>query len=147
VIGLLARRLGEVPAQGRAARDGRLGCVQRLGADLADVVHPHQGAGFPALGVAERRGRFFGGGDRACRGHACKNGAQGRVGGGQKVVERAVHGVLGPARRTGLRASIAFRIAVWQTLHLPVLQRCNETRRTVDILAELLCPGTAGLVQ
>ena len=41
MIGFFARRVGELLAQVSATRAQALCAVKRLGADLADVVHPH----------------------------------------------------------------------------------------------------------
>ena len=49
------RGLLELAPQRRVGRGQRLRAVERLGADLADVVDAHQGAGAAPLGVVERR--------------------------------------------------------------------------------------------
>jgi hypothetical protein len=56
VVRLFARGLLEVRAQGRIARGERLRRVERLGADLADVVHAHQRGRVPALVRRQVRG-------------------------------------------------------------------------------------------
>jgi hypothetical protein len=49
VVGFFARRFLHLLAQQRAAGTDRLRLIQRLGTDLAHMVHPHQGAGQTAL--------------------------------------------------------------------------------------------------
>ena len=57
MVGLVTRRLLELEPQRRAASRQRLGAVERLGTDLADVIDPHQRSGEPLLLAVQRRGR------------------------------------------------------------------------------------------
>ena len=115
VIGLLARGVARSwrAAPGRACRQ-RLRLVQRLRADLADMVDPHQRAGEPALRAVQRRG-----GDVRCRARArrmagARQRAQRIVGGDQKVIGGG-HGRRNslsresriPQRRTWFRSGLA----------------------------------------
>ena len=86
------RRPLELAAQRRVGRGQRLGAVERLGADLADVVDAHQGAGLAPLGVARAARRRAGsatGFGRAARGglesarRAWSQAGQQAVGGGE----------------------------------------------------------------
>jgi hypothetical protein len=51
MVGFLCGGLGELTPQRGVGRGQRLRAVERLGADLADVIDPHQRTGFAALGV------------------------------------------------------------------------------------------------
>ncbi len=96
MVGLLAGGLLELQAQRRIGRRQRLRAVQRLRADLADVIDPHQCAGVAALGLVEWRAGPGRDRPRPRRLRRAVEGAQGVVGDRQKPVERregkATHG-------------------------------------------------------
>ena len=88
VVGFLARGLLEHGPQFGAARRERLRVVQRLRADLADVVHAHQRDRFARFVVGERLGLAHpDGGRRARRRRSRGQRAQGSIGGGDQLVE------------------------------------------------------------
>ena len=62
----------QFPGGSRAGNEG-LAVIQRLGGDLAGVIHPHQRAGLPPLRLGELR-----------HGGARRRGRPGSLGGGEK---------------------------------------------------------------
>ena len=87
MVGLLLGRFEQVLAGGRVAGHGSLAEVQALGADLADVVDPHQSGGMAPGRVGQFRvggsGRVGPGGRRVAQG-----GLQRALGFDQEPVER-----------------------------------------------------------
>ncbi|GHD72269.1 hypothetical protein GCM10007164_19810 [Luteimonas padinae] len=75
-------------AGGRVAGHGGLADIQRLGADLADVVDPHQARGVAALGIVELDFRLSGAWVRPLRTRPAGNGLEGVLGIRQQAVER-----------------------------------------------------------
>ena len=113
MVGFLARGLVEMGLEGRIAGGQRLRAVQRLGADLADMVNPHQRPGLALFAGAERGTVARDGRTGAQRPGRGEKRAQRAVGGTQQGIDRSCHlpslalalrAGLGPvARRTALQ--------------------------------------------
>ena len=118
---LRAARLLEVRPQGRIARGQRLRRVERLRADLADVVDAHQRARFPAL--ARRSSRVLVG--RAGRAGRASRAA------GEKRAQRAVGGAQERSRcERFIGRSDPTRMARLADRATPISHRDAETRRS-----------------
>src|SRR6266702_2238627 len=97
VIAFFPRRLLEFQLQRRIARGERLALVERLRADFAAVIDPHEGGSAPALEVRQIGLRVLPGRGRPARGRDPGHGAQPPVEFGDQPVDGAAsaHGHCG----------------------------------------------------
>src|SRR5439155_5846433 len=89
VIAFFPRRLLELQLQRRIARGERLALVERLRADFAAVIDPHEGGGAPALETRQIGLRVLPGRGRPARGRDPEHGAQSLVEFGDQLVDGA----------------------------------------------------------
>jgi hypothetical protein len=100
VVGLLLGGRQQLLAGAGVARNRRLADIQGLGADLADVVDPHQAGGMTAVGLVQDQVARALGGIGALGDGGADHGFQGVLGPREQAVERR-QGAVGHASILG----------------------------------------------